>query len=176
VEVVEQRAEEEAEVGPIPAVRAAAGRAYRKLGAEEPFSPPLFAASAAYAATEVRPLSSVLGVADQVGHAFAYAGLRERERTGQAGLVRCIFPNPFRPATRDPAWHLWNGGTIPTLAKVVYEERQLPSGHLDPVRLPLLADMLEDAGCSDPSILEHLRGPGPHVRGCWPVDLVLGKV
>jgi hypothetical protein len=42
-------------------------------------------------------------------------------------------------------------------------------------RLPLLADALEDAGCTDAELLGHLRGPGPHVRGCWAVDLVQGK-
>jgi hypothetical protein len=89
--------------------------------------------------------------------------------------LRDIFGNPFRPFAYDPAWLQWNGRTIPTLAKAVYEEREAPSGHLDPVRLALMADMLEDAGCTDPQVLEHLRGPGPHVRGCWVVDLLLGK-
>ena len=41
--------------------------------------------------------------------------------------------------------------------------------------LPILADALQDAGCDHTDILEHCRGPGPHVRGCWVVDLVLGK-
>jgi hypothetical protein len=39
----------------------------------------------------------------------------------------------------------------------------------------ILADALEEAGCTDAAILSHLRGPGPHVRGCWVVDLLLGK-
>jgi hypothetical protein len=42
-------------------------------------------------------------------------------------------------------------------------------------RLPILADALEEAGCTDADILAHCRGPGPHVRGCWVVDLLLGK-
>ena len=42
-------------------------------------------------------------------------------------------------------------------------------------RLPILADALEDAGCGDVDILAHLRGPGPHVRGCWAVDPLLGR-
>jgi hypothetical protein len=57
----------------------------------------------------------------------------------------------------------------------VYEERDLPSGHLDAARLGVLADMLEEAGCSDPQLLGHLRSPGPHVRGCVAVDAVLGR-
>jgi hypothetical protein len=41
--------------------------------------------------------------------------------------------------------------------------------------MPILADALEDAGCDSPDVLSHCRGPGPHVRGCWVADLVLGK-
>jgi hypothetical protein len=58
---------------------------------------------------------------------------------------------------------------------VAYEERQLPEGTLDSARLAVLADTLEDAGCTHAELLGHLRGPGPHVRGCWAVDLVMGK-
>jgi hypothetical protein len=61
------------------------------------------------------------------------------------------------------------------LAEAAYAERTLPPGTLDPARLALLADALEDAGCTDGELLGHLRGPGPHVRGCWALDLVLGK-
>ena len=64
---------------------------------------------------------------------------------------------------------------MPRLARPAYEDRLLPSGHLDPVRLAVLADALEEAGCTDESILTHLRSAGPHVRGCWALDLVLGK-
>lgn len=49
------------------------------------------------------------------------------------------------------------------------------SGHLDPARLAVLADALEEAGCTGDGILSHLRSPGPHVRGCWVVDLILDK-
>jgi hypothetical protein len=61
------------------------------------------------------------------------------------------------------------------LARPVRNERELPSGHLDPARLAVLADMLEEAGCTDADLLGHLRGPGPHVRGCWPLDLLLQR-
>ena len=61
------------------------------------------------------------------------------------------------------------------LAQAAYDERELPSGTLDATRLAVLADALEEAGCPDRTILDHLRGPGPHVRGCWAVDLLLGK-
>jgi hypothetical protein len=58
----------------------------------------------------------------------------------------------------------------------IYDARDLPSGHLDAHRLAVLADALTDAGCTDQNILAHCRGPGPHVRGCWVIDLLLGKV
>jgi hypothetical protein len=90
-------------------------------------------------------------------------------------LLRDIFGNPFRSAAVDPSWLTWRVGTVPRLAQAAYDERELPSGHLDPARLAVLADALEDAGCNDPDILGHLRGPGPHVRGCFAVDLVLGR-
>ena len=64
---------------------------------------------------------------------------------------------------------------IGVLATAAYEERILPAGTLDSDRLAVLADALEDAGCDNEDILSHLRGPGPHVRGCWVVDLLLGK-
>jgi hypothetical protein len=92
-----------------------------------------------------------------------------------ATLLRCIFDNPFRPVSLDPAWLSWHDATVPKLAQAVYDDRELPSGHLDTHRLAVLADALEDAGCSDQDILSHCRGPGPHVRGCWVVDLLLGK-
>jgi hypothetical protein len=83
--------------------------------------------------------------------------------------------NLSAPTSGPPAWLTWNNRTIPRLAEAAYQNRQLPSGHLDRTRLGVLADALEETGCSDPHLLDHLRGPGPHVRGCWSVDLILGK-
>jgi hypothetical protein len=92
------------------------------------------------------------------------------------GLVRCVYGNPFRPTpVVAPAWLAWNGGTVRKLAESAYTERTLPEGTLNVVRLALLADALEDAGCTERDLLGHLRPPGPHVRGCWAVDLVLAK-
>jgi hypothetical protein len=90
-------------------------------------------------------------------------------------LLLDIFGNPSRPVHADPAWLAWHGGAAVKLAAAVYEERELPSGHLDAARLAVLADMLEEAGCSDADLLGHLRSPGPHVRGCWPLDALLGR-
>jgi hypothetical protein len=97
------------------------------------------------------------------------------EKAHQVALLRDIFGNAFRPVSLDPFWLRWKDGTIPRLAQVIYEDRDLPSGHLDRDRLSILADALEDSGCSDPDILGHCRGLGPHVRGCWLIDLILGK-
>ena len=69
----------------------------------------------------------------------------------------------------------WNDGTVRRLAQAIYEERPLPGGPLDAARLAILADALEEAGCRSEDILDHFRGPGPHVRGCWVVDLLLGR-
>ena len=66
-------------------------------------------------------------------------------------------------------------GGASVLPHPVCDGWELPSGHQAAARLAVLADTLEEAGCSDSDLLGHLRGPGPHVRGCWVVDLVLGK-
>ena len=84
----------------------------------------------------------------------------------QASLVRDIYGNPFRPVTFDPAWR---SATAAGLAGSMYTARDFAA-------MPILADALEESGCDNPDVLAHCRGPGPHVRGCWVVDLVLGKV
>ncbi len=86
----------------------------------------------------------------------------------QAAVLRDILGNPFRLVSIDRAWLSWNRGAIVQLADSIYTDRAFD-------RLPILADALEEAGCRDAAILEHCRGPGPHVRGCWVVDLLLGK-
>jgi hypothetical protein len=80
-------------------------------------------------------------------------------------LLRDIFGNPFRPVAFDPSWRT---STAVQLARRMYESRDFGP-------MPILADALQDAGCDHPDVLAHARGGGPHVRGCWVVDLVLGK-
>jgi hypothetical protein len=86
----------------------------------------------------------------------------------QAALLRDIFGNLFRPVSVDPSWLAWSGGTVPRMAQAIYDNRAFD-------RLPNLADALEEAGCTNPDILAHCRQPREHVRGCWLVDLLLGK-
>ena len=100
----------------------------------------------------------------------------EAERRVVVDLLHDIFGNPFWPPAIDPVWLTCNEGTVKHLAKAAYEHRQLPSGDLDPGRLAVLCDALEDAGCPpDHELLLHLRGSGAHVRGCWAVDTVLAR-
>jgi hypothetical protein len=105
----------------------------------------------------------------------AFGVARQQGRGHQVGLLRDIFGNPFCPISVDPTWLTWHDATVVRLAQAAYEERQMPAGTLDNGRLAVLADGLEEAGCASEDVLGHLRGPGPHVRGCWAVDLCLGK-
>jgi hypothetical protein len=98
----------------------------------------------------------------------------KKEGLAHAELLRDIVGNPFRPQTLAPAWLESQEGLVPRLARVAYEERQLPAGTLDPARLAVLGDALEDASCTSEEVLGHLHDGGPHVRGCWVVDLCLG--
>ena len=87
-------------------------------------------------------------------------------------VLRDVIGNPFRPVSFEPAWRTSN---VVSLAQTIFEERELPSGLLDRARLAVLADALMDAGCDNEDILGHCRSEGPHVRGCWVIDLLLGK-
>jgi hypothetical protein len=101
---------------------------------------------------------------------------RRVSREKQAATLRDIIGNPLHLAPGiNSAWLTWHDGTIPKLAQAIYEDRDLPSGRLDNHRLAVLADALEEAGCDDANILNHCRQLGVHVRGCWVVDLLLGK-
>jgi hypothetical protein len=81
-------------------------------------------------------------------------------------ILRCIFARVV--ADFDPALRAWNDGAVPQIARSIYDDRAFD-------RTPLLADALEDAGCTDTELLGHLRGSGPHARGCRGLDLILVK-
>lgn len=94
------------------------------------------------------------------------------EQQVACALARDVFGNPFRPVSLDRAWLT---SSVLGVAQAAYEERRLPEGTLDQTRLAVLADALEEAGCDNPDILMHCRQPTVHVRGCWVVDLLLGR-
>jgi hypothetical protein len=85
-----------------------------------------------------------------------------------APLLQEIFGNSFQPVSVPRTWLSWENGSIPKLAQAIYADRTFEC-------LPILADALEEAGCTDAAMLGHCREPGEHVRGCWVVDLLLGK-
>ena len=101
---------------------------------------------------------------DERGDA-AFQSRRVEEMHGQAALLREIFGNPFRPVTASPSWLT---PKTSKLAQAIYDQRRFQDTQD-------LANALEDAGCMIREMLDHCRGPGSHVRGCWVVDLVLGK-
>jgi hypothetical protein len=106
--------------------------------------------------------------ASVAAHNWAEAEL-ERQESGeekpQSTILRDLFGNPFRPVHSDSRWLTQ---TVRALVRGVYDDRAFD-------RLPILADALEDAGCDNADILAHCRQPGEHVRGCWVIDLLLGK-
>jgi hypothetical protein len=83
----------------------------------------------------------------------------------QCSVLRELFGNPFRPVSFVPTWR---APTVVALAQGMYDDRRFDD-------MPLLADALEEAGCTEEAILKHCREPGEHVRGCWVVDLILDK-
>ena len=87
------------------------------------------------------------------------------EAVAQVELVRDIFFNPFRPIHLDPDWLT---STVVALARGMYDSRDFSA-------MPILADALQDAGCDSGDVLDHCRAAAPHVRGCWVVDLILGR-
>jgi hypothetical protein len=123
------------------------------------------AVRAALALAHVRIHPSAFSV-QSVFHDSAHAAADpEAEYAVQADLFRCVFQNPFRPVAFVSGWRT---DTTVALARQMYEAREFGA-------MPILADALQDAGCDSADILDHCRGSGPHVRGCWVLDLVLGK-
>ena len=91
---------------------------------------------------------------------------RDAEEREQVSVLRDIFdPLPFRAISIDPRWLT---STVLDLAQVIYDEKAFD-------RMPILADALMDSGCDSEEIIGHCRGEAPHVKGCWIIDLLLGK-
>lgn len=144
------------------------------------FSPHAIAAHALQAARRAE-WGSVNGarqcalLRDIAGNPFRSARILPARRHWHRGLLRTITRRRPRPTTIPPAVLAWRGGAIAHLAQAAYDERNLPSGALHFGRLVALADALEEAGCMEESVVGHLRSGGEHMRGCWVVDLLLGK-
>jgi hypothetical protein len=153
---------------------AASGRGAREAGqtlsnfdkAVKPFRHAALAADEA-AALHMGP---VLNAPARVRLALRAAGLASEEdaRMAVVALLHDVLGNPFRRVKIKRPWLKWDGGTVPKLAQAIYAERAFD-------RLPVLADALEEADCADAELLGHLRGPGPHARGCHVIDALLGK-
>ncbi|WP_315854050.1 hypothetical protein [Gemmata palustris] len=105
------------------------------------------------------------GAAKHVPATAELANLHFARAEVVATIIRDIFGNPFRPVAFSPSWRT---STAIAIASQMYESRDFSA-------MPILADALQDAGCDNANVLDHCRSPGPHVRGCWVVDLVLGK-
>jgi hypothetical protein len=126
-----------------------------------------------YALNAVRAVGSV--DARGMVEVFEWAHMARRGRpvkrgvtepAAQHAIIRDIFGNPFQPVTFSPSWRT---DTAIALARTMYDSREFSA-------MPILADALQDAGCDNTDILSHCRDPKQtHVRGCWVVDLVLGK-
>jgi hypothetical protein len=110
--------------------------------------------SSAWAATEHARSAAAKAAADGV-----------QERLCQAGLLRCLFGNPFRPVSLDPGWLM---PTVRQVTQAIYDERRF-------TEMGILADALEEAGCTDASLLGHCRQGGEHACGCFALDRVLGR-
>jgi hypothetical protein len=113
-----------------------------------------------------KPRYAAVGVARCA--AYVVAGetdraARKAEKRKQCHLLRDLFGSPFRPVTFHPSWR---SNAVVALATAAYTDR-------DFTVMPVLADALEEAGCSDEQILTHCRSPGEHARGCFVLDLVL---
>jgi hypothetical protein len=99
----------------------------------------------------------------------AWETVERRARAAQCRLLRDIFRKPSRRFPSQPSVaRALRDSTVPRIAQTIYNDRRFQD-------LPILADALEEAGCTDSEILGHCRGPGEHARGCWVLDLILGK-
>lgn len=102
-------------------------------------------------------------VAKEVRRLFAFYGVSQPYFLRD--LIHEVIGNPFRPVSIAPAWRT---STVLALAEQIYATRDFTA-------MPILADALQDAGCDATDILNHCRAETEHVRGCWVVDLLLGK-
>jgi len=142
-----------------------AGRLFSSKAAWAAWTTP--AGAAAREAVEGDAWASASGASRYASWA-ARGVARVEELHAQAELAHDIFGNLFCPVTVYPAWLSWHDGLPVSMARRMYDSRDFSD-------MPVLADALEEAGCQDQDILGHCRSGGEHVRGCWVIDLLLGK-
>jgi hypothetical protein len=126
------------------------------------------ASDAAWDAVRTSAREAVHAVAWHATWNAASDTARDATCKSQCDIIREIVADPyaFAPAI-SPTWLAWHACTVAQLARAIYDERAFD-------RLPILADAIEEAGCTDPAILGHCRGAVPHARGCWVIDILLG--
>ena len=125
----------------------------------------VFGYQAAVSSRLMRPTSRVQTGQNLWEHPVFVAGRDEDGGRVICEVIREVVRNPPRATKLDKKWRT---DTAVSLARSMYESRDFSA-------MPILADALEDAGCDSAELLAHLRGDGPHARGCWALDLVIGK-
>jgi hypothetical protein len=110
-------------------------------------------------------LAECVALGEAVVERIVRLGGEDPSRRALSDRLRDVIGNPFRPITLETCWRK---PEVVSLAQVIEDEQAFE-------RMGMLADSLEDVGCTNADIVGHCRGPGPHVRGCWLLDLILGK-
>ncbi len=180
VEVAERYADERASAAELAAAEAAAYEVARLADLRTTVSDPGWAAAraahraasydaygAASGAAFIAALCAAPWVFEPSGAVLHHGDVvaKARARQQQCDLLREIAGNPFRRTRIRPDWLAWDRGTVIRLAEHIYRENCFEE-------LPVLGDALEEAGCRDEVLLAHCRSAGPHVRGCWLLDLL----
>jgi hypothetical protein len=170
VEVAERLADGVATEAEWEAAYGSAWDAWSALNAEASRLESGLGASHPNLTVEDAAISAFYSVIDDPFDSYsAVAPLELPEIAAHAALLRdLIGPLPFRPVCLDPSWLTWQDRLLVSMARQMYDSRDFND-------MPILADALEDAGGADEDILKHCRRPGEHVRGCWVVDMLLGK-
>ncbi|HEY2910781.1 MAG TPA: hypothetical protein VGI99_11070 [Gemmataceae bacterium] len=166
IEIAELKADGSAKKADVDKVREA-GKAVPRVrqllkGTPEEFaaSAPLFLLNPSSA-----EFSQTAGIRAAISLEKGGVTTQDDEQRLQFDLLHDVFGNPFRPIAFDPHWRT---STVAKLAEAMYDSRDFST-------MPLLGDALQDAGCENSEILDHCRGGKLHIRGCWAIDLVLGK-
>jgi hypothetical protein len=134
-----------------------------------------YAAHAATGDTQDTVASSVEDAAEMAARVVARAATgnpRARpdaaEKRAQAKLLREVIGNPHRPTVLRADWLNWNDGLALRLAWLIDEKEEFD-------QMPVLADALEEAGCTDQEVLAHCRSGERHGPGCWVLDVILRR-